>query len=68
MRHHGGMNSINRILSGLCSSLLLSVNCEKAASTLMLFGCRADGVHSLENFRSEVAPVPTCLPCSVTEQ
>jgi hypothetical protein len=61
------MKPIKQILSGLGSSLLLSLNCDRAASTLALSGSQIAGTHVTENLLREVAPTSPCVPCNFTE-
>lgn len=57
------MNSINQILSGLCSSLLLSLQLDLIAGKLMRLGCLGDA--TLGEHRAH--EVPNTFPSSFVE-
>jgi hypothetical protein len=56
---------LSEILSGLCSSLLLSINCDGEASLMMFLGGSPDS--GAGNLSRDVAPTCFCEPCSFTE-
>ncbi|MBA3848365.1 MAG: hypothetical protein C0502_00020 [Opitutus sp.] len=61
------MNPIKHLLAGLCSSLLLSLNRETAASIVMRSSAHDDWTKTTSTSATEVQGCIACLPSQFAE-
>ena len=61
------MNPIKNLLSGLCSSLLLSFQFDGAAARRMPRSGGVDWSTSADALSSQAAPTISCTPCHLLE-
>ena len=65
--HHGDMNSIKHVVSGLCTSLLLSLNCDRAAAVVFTSQDHPDWKQVTGNPQVAVLNTLGCVPCNFAE-
>ena len=65
--HHCDMNLIKHVVSGLCTSLLLSLNCDSAAAVVFASQDHPDWKQVTGNPQVAVLNTLGCVPCNFAE-